>query len=219
MKREKIVKEIIKLFCVFFIGSVIGCLWETAITIVEQGEWISRQGLVIGPFIPVYGIGLVFYYVALARVKDDSCMKIFIYCAILGGIVEYLCSYVQEKCFGTVSWDYSNLLFNIQGRTSLYHCAFWGVGGIIFKEYIMPIINKIDKEIKKKYFQYVVGVLAIFMTVNITLSCMAGSRQKERVLAIPANSRIDTMLDTFYPDEKMDKIFSNKLIKIEKKMI
>ena len=63
---------------------------------------------------------------------------------LLGGIVEYLCSYFQELLFGTISWDYSNLWFNINGRTSLLHCTYWGIGGVLFMKYVMPLINHID---------------------------------------------------------------------------
>ena len=69
---------------------------------------------------------------------------------VLGGIVEYLFSFFQEKFFGTVSWDYSNLWFNINGRTSLLHCLYWGTGGVLFVKYIYPFIEKlINKECNK----------------------------------------------------------------------
>ena len=58
---------------------------------------------------------------------------------LLGGITEYLCSYIQEKAFGTISWDYSYLLFNINGRTSLLHCTYWGIAGILYITYILFI--------------------------------------------------------------------------------
>ena len=48
-------------------------------------------------------------------------------------------SYFQELLFGTISWDYSNLWFNINGRTSLLHCTYWGIGGVLFMKYVMLI--------------------------------------------------------------------------------
>lgn len=59
--------------------------------------------------------------------------------------------------------------------------------------------------------------LAIFMIYNISISMLAGQRQMERVQNISANSRLDKYLDEKYPDQFMDKIFSNKknIIKTE----
>ena len=84
-----------------------------------------RQGLIYGPFIPVYGIGAVIYYLILNNINIKSKWKIFLITMVLGGVTEYICSLVQEKVFGTISWDYSYLPFNFNGRTSLLHCTYW----------------------------------------------------------------------------------------------
>ena len=48
------------------------------------------------------------------------------------------------------------------------------------------------------------------MIYNVSISMLAGQRQMERVQNISASSRLDTYLDEKYPDQFMDKIFSNK---------
>ncbi len=48
------------------------------------------------------------------------------------------------------------------------------------------------------------------MIFNITISCLAADRQKERRNNIKAENEIDTFLDNYYPDEYMDRIFANK---------
>jgi len=141
VEKKKILNELIKVFWVFIIGSIIGYIVEMIVGILQNGHFVSRQGLLIGPFIQVYGIGLVSYYLVISRTKNMSNVKIFIISMILGGVVEYLFSYFQEKLFGTISWDYSNLLFNLNGRTSLLHCLYWGTGGVLFVKFILPYIN------------------------------------------------------------------------------
>lgn len=126
MKKENLSFKIVKLFWIFLIGSFIGYIIETIVGIVQNGHLVSRQGLLFGPFIQVYGIGLVAYYLVMSKMKTRNNIKIFLVSMILGGAVEYLFSYFQQKLFGTISWDYSNLLFNINGRTSLLHCLYWG---------------------------------------------------------------------------------------------
>ena len=129
---------------------------------------------------------------------------------IIGGVTEYLCSYVQERVFGTVSWDYSQWLFNINGRTTLIHCTYWGAAGLLYISYIEPLIPRIAEFIKSHRVKIMATSIAIFMMFNITISSMAAIRQKERVENVPADNRFDVFLDNMYPDEYMDTVFENK---------
>ena len=208
------IKDIIKIFLIFIIGSVIGYCVEMIVGLVQNGHFVSRQGLLYGPFIPVYGIGMVVYYLAFKNKSENKLVSIFLISMVLGGVVEYLFSYFQEKFFGTVSWDYSNLWFNLNGRTSLLHCTYWGLAGIIFVKKVLPLINKLDKFLIKPKLQYVSAFLAIFMIFNVSISCLASQRQKERMQNLSANSEIDMLLDEYYPDYLMNRIYQNKINKV-----
>ncbi len=210
MKQEKYIDKIIKIFWVFIIGSVIGYAVEMVVGLVQNGHFVSRQGLVFGPFAQVYGLGILAYYFIVPKIKGGY-LKIFFVTMILGGIVEYLCSYFQEILFGTISWDYSHLLFNINGRTSLLHCTYWGIGGVLFMKYILPLINKIDKITKDAYFRTITALFIIFMLFNISVSSMAAIRQNERNREIGASNNIDVFFDKYYSDEVMDDIYENKI--------
>ena len=129
-KKENL-QKIIKLFWIFLIGSIIGYIIEMIVGLVQNGHFVSRQGLLFGPFIQVYGVGLVIYYLVISNIKQKNYIKIFFTSMLLGGIVEYLFSFFQEVLFGTISWDYSDLMFNLNGRTSLLHCLYWGTGGVL----------------------------------------------------------------------------------------
>ena len=142
--------------------------------------------------------------------KNRSKKIVFISSMILGGVTEYLCSYVQEKAFGTISWDYSNWIFNINGRTTLIHCTYWGFAGLLYVSYIEPLIPKIEEFIKSNNVKLMTGTVAVLMLFNITISSMAAIRQKERINNIPAQSHMDAILDNMYPDEYMDRVFANK---------
>ena len=145
----------IKLIWLFIIGSFIGYILETLLTI-YQGHYEVRKGLIYGGFIPVYGIGAMMYFIALANINFKTKHKtfhiifVFLLTSILGGITEYLCSFFQEKCLGVVSWDYSYLKYHIAGRTSLKHCICWGVLGIIYYITIIPLLKKTDKILENK---------------------------------------------------------------------
>ena len=210
MKKERFINTFIKLFWVFIIGSLIGYIVEMIVGLVQNGHFVSRQGLLFGPFAQVYGLGILAYYFVVPKIKGGY-LKIFFVTMLLGGIVEYLCSYFQEFLFGTISWDYSDLWFNINGRTSLLHCTYWGIGGVLFMKYVMPLINHIDHIIKNQYVRTITALFAIFMIFNISVSSMATIRQDERNHEISATNNIDVFFDKYYSDEVMDTIYENKI--------
>ena len=105
MNNKKIKNELIILFWLFIIGSIAGFIFEITVVFFQKGHFELRQGLIYGPFIPVYGIGAMFYYIVLSKIKIKNKVQIFLITMILGGITEYLCSFIQEKAFGTISWD------------------------------------------------------------------------------------------------------------------
>ena len=207
--KEKIIQKLTKIFWIFLIGSILGYGIEMIVGLVQNGHFVSRQGLLFGPFIQVYGVGLVAYYLVISNIKKKSYIKIFFITMLLGGIVEYLFSYLQETWFGTISWDYSNLLFNIHGRTSLLHCLYWGIGGVLFVRFILPLIRNLNEWCKNTNFRFITAFLVLFITFDIVMSGMAGSRQLERKNNIAANGYIDNFFDEYYPDTKLEQIYSN----------
>ncbi len=210
MEKKNLIKELIIVFWLFIIGSILGYIFEMIVVLFQKGYFESRQGLIYGPFTPVYGIGAIIYYLILNSIKQDNKIKIFFITAILGGITEYICSLVQEKVFGTISWDYSYLIFDINGRTSLLHCSYWGIAGILYVTYIDPFLEKLKYKIDKKSLKIVSIIFAVFMLFDISISCIAANRQTERRNNISPESKLDLFLDKYYPDEYMDKIFANK---------
>ena len=210
MEKKSSSNESIKVFTIFMIGSIIGYIVEMIVALVQNGHFVSRQGLLYGPFTPVYGIGILVYYVFFSYMKNRNKGIVFISSMVLGGVTEYLCSYIQEKVFGTVSWDYSEWLFNINARTTLIHCSYWGVAGLLYVSYIEPLLPKIEEFVKSHRVKIMATSVAIFMVFNITISSMAAIRQKERLEKIPAENSMDVFLDNMYPDEYMDTVFANK---------
>ena len=210
MKDKNVKKELTILFWVFIIGSIAGFIFEVTVVFFQKGHFELRQGLIYGPFIPVYGIGAMCYYIVLSKTKIKNKIQIFLITMILVGITEYLCSLIQEKAFGTISWDYSYLPFNINGRTSLLHCIYWGIGGVLYITYIDPFLNKMIDKTNIKAFDLITIILSIFIIFDISISWMAADRQTERKNNIEPENRLDIFLDKNYPDEYMNRIFNNK---------
>ena len=170
----------------------------------QKGHFILRQGLLYGPLIPVYGVGAVIYELTIP--KMESHLKAFFYSMFFGAVTEVL--------FGTISWDYHWVTINFNGRTSLLHAFYWGLAGVIFYDIIHPWFDKIMNKPFTMKVKVITVITLIFIVVDVGLSGLACYRQKERVEEIQAKNNLDKFLDKHYPDEKIDKIYTNKILKV-----
>lgn len=207
-KTTKVINFIIKIFWVFIIGSVFGFVAEMLYATMYTRALVIRQGLIYGPFVQVYGMGAVAYYLLIMKVKNPK--EAFFMGMIMGGIVEYLFSFFQEIFFGSISWDYSQRFLNLNGRTSLLYCVYWGIIAVAFLKIIYPWLEKIEPWIYKKKVRVITVILMIFMIFDISISCMATARQRDRHDGISPRNQVEVWLDKTYPDAYLDRIYNNK---------
>ena len=200
--------QILKIFLIFFIGSIFGFFIEIVYGLLMDKMLVFRKGLIYGPFIQVYGVGAVAYYLLICKVKKP--IQLFFAGMIIGGILEYIFSFLQEAIFGTISWDYSGMLLNINGRTSLLYCFFWGLISVIYLKLVFPWVDKLDIFLENKFARFVTYGLLLFMIFDMVISCVAGMRQDARKNQIPPRNKVETFIDNHYPDEFMDKVYVNK---------
>ena len=196
-----------KIFWIFIIGCVFGCMVEVLNHFIHYGNFVSRSGLIYGPLNPVYGFGVVIFVLFLSKIKNP--ILIFIGGMLLGGGFEYVCSFVQEKVFGTISWDYSHQLFNIGGRTSLKYMLIWGVLALIFMKFIYPILSNLIEKIPVKIGRILTVILVVFVIFDAVISIIACLRQSERALGEKASNKFEVFLDKHYPDKRLNEIFEN----------
>lgn len=207
------------IFLVFIIGSFIGFVWENIFTLIK-GAYHLRQGLLYEPLIPIYGLGaLIFYFIYdKAEFSDNKVLcllKVFLLAFIVGGITEYFCSFIQEKIFGTVSWNYSYMKFNLHGRTSLFHSTGWGIMGLFFYLIVMPILNKLKNVLDKRGFQILTTSLFICFLCDASISFVACYRRDERRNNIEKDTPLAVFLDSYYTDEVIDRVYNNA-VKVNK---
>ena len=202
-----------KLFWVFFIGSFAGVIIESIYCIIQYGHYESRVGLLYGPFNLVYGIGALVLSGFLYKYRNRSKVYSFIGGFIVGSVVEYLCSFFQELLFGSTSWDYSNIPFNINGRICLLYSIFWGILGIFWIKDIYPRLSELILKIPNNIGKKLSIILLIFMLFDTTITGMAVYRWKQRVNRVSVSNVLTQTLDKLYPNEKMEKIFANLTFK------
>lgn len=196
-----------KLFYLFFIGCVLGTVFETVWALFSEGHFEVRVGMVYGPFIPVYGGGACFLTLVLYKLYKLSDTLIFAISAVVGAGFEYFCSWFQESLFGTVSWDYSNTPFNLDGRTNLMYALIWGFLGLVWVRYLYPWASKLIEKIPKRAGALITTFLIVFMLFNAFISVTATYRWTQRQEGIPASSSFEKYLDEKFNDEHMETLF------------
>lgn len=150
---------------VFLIYSMIGFLLETTLKTFFFPN--MNNGIMYGPWIPVYGLGccLIIFCMRLVfnRIKVNRLSKIclfFLISTLTLTILELVGGVLIEVISGKVFWDYSDLKYNFGNYIALEISLIWGVFSLIVVYLIKPFIDKVIKKIPK-YITYL--VLLIFI--------------------------------------------------------
>ncbi len=204
--KERIKPNLTELFWLFIVGCIVGTLWEELLTVIVEHKFESRAGLVYGPFNPVYGVGAVAFTMVLAPMSDRRAGSILLVGALVGGGFEYLCSFVQEMFFGTVSWDYSDIPLNINGRTNLPYMLFWGAAGLLWVRVLPYILGVIDR---LPHLRLLTAAMAVFMVLNIAVSVVVNMRVDERREGMQPSNSIEQLIDSRFTDERIARIYPN----------
>jgi len=216
MEKEKFAKGICfyKLFWVFLIASIFGAYYEQILNMVihyyhnHEFVWTLRRGVIYGPISPVYGMGAVLFTYLLCE-KPYSNLNILIRGAFIGGILEYLISFLQETFIGTISWDYSNKFLNINGRTTIPYMLFWGLLSLLFAKIVYPFISKYIESMNISFGTKLTNILIVLLLIDFFISWGALIRQMFRIRGYHPFTPLGNFFDKYYPDEILKKYYTN----------
>ena len=203
-----------KLFFVFLLGSVVGSIYEEVLFMIQnyietgQLEHSLRRGVIYGPFNVIYGFGAVVVIYLLLR-KPLKVWQTFLYSAVLGGVIEYVVSWLQEVFTHTTSWDYSNLFLNINGRTTIPIMLVWGAMGLLLTRVVYPPISDLIERIPVEIGNRVFIVLVVLMALDMLVSWTAIIRQTLRHNDVPPFTPVGEFCDSYYNDEFLRHYFPN----------
>ena len=215
MKKDKVFAEglcLEKICTIFIIFSVFGCYYEMILEFVKRfikdGTifWETRSAVLYGPFNVIYGLGAVIVLLILGR-KYMRWYKVFIYGSLIGGLFEYICSFLQEKITSTTSWNYSHQLLSINGRTTIPIMIGWGLICLIFIKWIYPHLSNLIESIPNKTGTIILSILMILLCIDMLLSFSAVLRQNFRQNNMKPISFFGEFLDKYYPDERIKKAY------------
>lgn len=200
-----------KIMWVFFAGSFAGFIVESIWCMLRHGELQCRASFVYGPFNLVYGVGAVVLYLSLYSIDRHNLPAVFLVSFIAGTVVEYACSFFQEKMFGTVSWNYEGVPLNINGRVCLLYSVFWGALGILWSVLIAPLCDRLLVNIPEQAGKTAAWSILAFFIFDGAVTLAAMVRWVGRCGGIDAFGAIGRLLDGRFPDARMERLYPNMI--------
>lgn len=158
--------SILHLVLMFFIFAFAGWFWEVCLHMFQYGEFVNR-GVMMGPWLPIYGSGGVMLLVLLKRFRENHLLT-FLLVVLVSGIVEYVTSVWLEYIHdGMRWWDYTGYFVNINGRVCLEGLLVFGAGGCLFIYVAAPLIEDLLCKIPKKAAWAVAAILLMVFLTDI----------------------------------------------------
>lgn len=155
-------------FILFIFYSIIGWLLEVANSFIKNKKFINR-GFLIGPYCPIYGVGVLLITVLLKKYLDEP-ITLFIMSMAICSVLEYITSYIMEKLFKTRWWDYSSKKFNINGRVCLETTIPFGIIGSVVTYFLNPAIFNLISKIPGNTLNILVIIIFCILMIDIAVS-------------------------------------------------
>lgn len=149
-----------KLFLYFFICSMIGYIIEVINTSYNKKKLVLSRGFLIGPYLPIYGVGAMLMTAFLKKYEQDV-IVLFIMSTFICSTLEYITSYIMEKIFKVRWWDYKNKKYNLDGRICLENGLLFGIAGV----WVIKMLNPILFTIGNKLSAFTILLLGIILSV------------------------------------------------------
>ncbi len=183
-------------FILFIILSFMGWIYEEFFCVIKTGKWENR-GFLFGPICPIYGVGAIvtwcvyseYYYLFF---YFNNYIFIFLISSVGSFFIEYITSYLFEKIFHAIWWDYKDLPLNIKGRVCIPFTICFGLAGIFFIKFVFPILFSF-------IFMFPLQIIELFSLIFMGL------------FAIDITLTICTLTEFLEKIENAESIFNNKM--------
>lgn len=160
----------VSLILFFFLFSSVGWIWEVFLHFVADGTLVNR-GILTGPWLPIYGAGSVLVLVLLKRWRDRP-LHLFGLIMLLSGLIQYFTSLVMETIFDARWWDYSDMLFHVNGRICLESLLIFGLCGLIFTYILAPKLEDFLLTVSLRMRLILCTVSGIIFLLDLIHSCV-----------------------------------------------
>ena len=143
-----VVYDLIKLLCLFFIGSFFGWVLELFYRRCAHKKW-QNPGFLLGPCLPIYGFSAIWLYFLCSRdlsfISSPFLRVLFLLFLITLSmtLIEYLTGLFFTKVMKVTLWDYSSCKWNIGGIITPVFSLAWGGIGLLYYYLLHPHIESI----------------------------------------------------------------------------
>lgn len=155
------------IYILFWLYSFLGWLMETTLVSLQSKKFINR-GFFMGPYCPIYGTGGVLLLV-LSPYKDSPFL-VFILSIIICSVVEYLTSYILEMIYKVRWWDYSNRMFNLNGRVCLFNSICFGLLGMLMVSYLNPVFLNLITSLSDTILTIIALIILIITLIDMSIT-------------------------------------------------
>ncbi len=158
------------LILLFFVFAFVGWCWEVSLHLFGDGVFVNR-GVMHGPWLPIYGSGVVMILVVLARWRSRPAAEAALI-VLLCGVVEYTTSFVLEQTAGMRWWDYTGYFLNLNGRICGEGLLVFALGGMAAVYLLAPLLDSMWSKVKVKVLVTVCVVLLACFSADMVYSAM-----------------------------------------------
>lgn len=159
--------KIVVIYILFWLYSFLGWLMETTLVSLQSKKFINR-GFFMGPYCPIYGTGGVLLLV-LSPYKDSPFL-VFTLSIVICSIIEYLTSYILEIIYKVRWWDYSNRMFNLNGRVCLFNSVCFGLLGMIMVSYLNPVFLNLITSLSDTILTIIALTILIITLIDMSIT-------------------------------------------------
>ena len=195
------------LLWIFLITSVIGLVGETLVSWPIDGELRRRFGLLWGPFSPIYGLGAVLITVALNNLRQSRTVVLFLVASVVGSSLEFVGGWFWKNFFGVLAWSYQGQPFNLFGYTSLGMACCWGVIGVVWMKFALPIVMRAIDGLGRLTSKPVTAAISAFLAVDIAMTFVTINCWFDRLDSQPVETPVQQFCAERFDDDFMQNRF------------
>lgn len=202
-------------FVWFILFSFIGWVFESIFCMIKHHGWKSR-GFLFGPICPIYGCGCVLAIIICSGEIFPVLVnwQIFVFCFLGSIVLEYVTSYVLEKVFHAIWWDYSDVPLNIHGRVCIPAALGFGVGGLFVVHVLLPFAQWLTGSIPNEVIELLALLLMAVVGADFALTISALTSLLQNVQTIEAT--VNKQMEEFYVSIE-DSLKERKQIMLDKR--
>lgn len=190
--------NILIIICTLFvIGSISGYILEVLYRrFFSRHKWVN-PGFLLGPYLPIYGIGVVVLYgISNITIPIPYDWLIIIIKIIMIGVcmtlIELIIGIICVKGFHIKLWDYSKHKGNVMGVICPLYSLYWLIGGCLYYFLINPLlVDAITFISDNLIYSFFIGIVIGMIIVDFSYAIHLASKMKQ--LKLKESVRFDEL--------------------------